>query len=418
MLKQQTNLTPHKLIPNLKKIEEYRLPIVERMAYLYPLTKGLTLIILTALITIPILINNYYKWYYWLLLSPILINGIICIINTFRWWYYHTRYKAWEYDTGKTPNHFDINEGAPGTCKTLYAGFAVHAMAKWSWQELQYEYWQLLPKIYENKPLAEEEQEVVDAYNFYISNAGIPCLGSNIGYYSKLYHRYAYDLSVEHLKMKERLPYRINGLYDELSTICPTELYLDRQKNKNGSADISDMGKFCRHFGEFRFMACEQDGNNYYIDLRRVNSQILSFQGKTNVLEPKFLKWIFEKLKKKVIKHMSFSQAKHWSKFLIIFEKFIKGVGFFKVKYKKLKKESQSADSKQVIVTIRENDSPEKIVYFPRTMPFKYETRACRNGYKPMKEHIVLKPFEKLRMSREKCLSMLKSSNLVDTTTK
>lgn len=331
-----------------------------------------------------------------------------------RWWYYRTRYKAWEYDTARTPNHFDINEGAPGTCKTLYACFATHAMCKWSWQELQYEYWKILPKLYNNKPLNEDEREVVEAYRFYVENNGVPCLGSNIGLYSKVYKRYAYDISVEHLKMKERLPYRMNGLYDELSTICPTELYLDRQKNKNGSADISDMGKFCRHFGEFRFMACEQDGNNYFIDLRRVNSQILSFQGKTNVLEPKILKWIFERLKNLAVKYMSFVQAKRWSKFLINFEKFIKGVGFFKVKYKKLKKETQSVDTKQIVVSVRENDCPDEIIYFPRTMPFKYETRAYKNGYKPISQEILLKPFEKLRMRREKCLSMLKSSNLVD----
>lgn len=415
MLKQQTSIKENKMLPLIAHIEEYKLPFIERLAYFYPLTKALIQISIVAIISIPILVKNYKNWYSWLILSPILIIGIVCIINMIRWWYYRTRYKAWEYITAKTPNHFDINEGAPGTCKTLYACFATHAMSKWSWQELQYEYWKILPKLHNNEPLDEDEKEIVEAYSFYISNNGVPCLGSNIGLYSKVYKRYSYEISVEHLKMKERLPYRLNGLYDELSTICPTELHLDRKKNKHGSADISDMGKFCRHFGEFRFMGCEQDGKNYYCDLRRVNSQILSFQGKKDVLEPKFFKWIFKKLKKRFTKTMSFTQSKIFSKFLIKFEKFINGVGFFKIRYKKLKKEIQSVDDKQVVVIFSENGCPDEIVYFPRTMPIKYETRAYRNGYKPLHKEIVLKPFAKLRMSKEKCLSMLKSSNLVDT---
>ena len=404
---------PRLKTPIINEVKVYGLPLIEKMAYLYPLTKGVFLSLLVTAIATPIIIRFNQVWWTWLALSPILIIGVLCVINVIRWMYYRNKYLAWEYEQGKTPNHFDINEGAPGTCKTLHACFAIHAMAKWSWRELQYEYWQILPKIARGELLNEGDVEVKEAYEFYATHEGVPCCGSNIPLYSKEFRRFAYDINVDHLKMKERLPYRLNGLYDELSTICPTELHLDRTKNKNGSADISDMGKFCRQFGEFRFSACEQDGQNYFIDLRRVNSEVRSFKGKTEVLEPKFLRWLFEKLKNRAIDKMSLQQSMRFAAFLTKFDRFIKCCGFFKIKYVCVKKESQSVNDKQVVVTVREDQAEKGCLFFPRAMPFKYDTRAFRNGYKPLHDPILLKPYTKLKMSREKAIGALKSSNLV-----
>ena len=411
-IRQADRLAP-KITPQVVKLQHFHLPLLERLAFYYPLTKGLFLLILNISIATPFIIRFNFVWWSWVAFSPIILIVLFSIVEIIRWFYYKKRYNQWEFEQGQTSNHFDINEGPPGSCKSLHACFATYAMAKYSWRELQYEYWLLLPKLYENDAvLTEDEKEIVDAYKFFANSQGIPCLASNIPIWSKELKRFSYEIGVESLKQKTRLPYRTNGMVDELSTICPPDLYLDRKKNIFGSADISDFGKFCRQFGEFRFIGCEQDGNNYYIDLRRVNSQIRTFDGKTNVLEPRFLRWVFEKLKTRAINHMSFYKARIWAKFLNNFEKFIESVGFFKIKYHNTKRQAIGVSGQFVVV--KENDDPQETIYFPRAMPFKYETRAYRNAYKPLKDPILLKPFEKLRMTREKGLSMLRSNNLVD----
>lgn len=404
-------LKAHDRLVALKKIKTHKLPAIELIAHYYPITKALVLSVLTLSISLPIIIKNNYYWATFLALSPLIIIFICCVINMVQFLYYKGKYKNWEIVEGKTPNHVVINAGPPGSCKTLTAGFATHARAKWSWRELQYEYWLIINK-YRNSNFAptDDEKEVIEAYEFYINNNGMPCAGANYPIYSKEYKRFFYDVNAEHLKQKERLPYRMNAVLDEAgTTTTPSDLCHDSQ-NENGSIDITESAKYCRQHGEFRYILCEQDFNNIYINVRRVVAENRVFTGKKVKLYPKFLDWLFNKLKMHFIKHMSMAESKYFSTFMKNFEHFLKNVGFWQIKYKvKANVQTNAGDNKVVVL---QDDEPETTIYLPKAMPFRYLTRVFRTTYKCLYEKIQLKSYVSLKFDRERAMQMIKKRNI------
>ena len=117
------------------------------------------------------------------------------------------------------------------------------------------------------------------------------------------------------MKQEERAPYKLAGVYDEIGAQITMEMKGDRAKNEGGATDVTDFCKFARHFGEFTFFGCEQDQSNVYIDFRRVVGEIRTFNGKEELLKPRFLKWIHRKFKEHFVNKMRVSESMLCSQF-------------------------------------------------------------------------------------------------------
>lgn len=74
---------------------------------------------------------------------------------------------------------------------TMYkAKEVINAISKYSWKEIQYEYWCVILKFQDSKyKPTKEEQEIIDAYEFYSKGNPATCLTSNKLCHSESYKR-------------------------------------------------------------------------------------------------------------------------------------------------------------------------------------------------------------------------------------
>lgn len=392
-------------------IKEYKLPLIERVAYYRPVLIWCFWLVVTAMIVAPTIAKNYENFWYYLFLSPVIFFFVMSIIKFIKFWWYVAKCNKKIEETVENEHHYDNYSGAPGTGKTLTAEFLYHEKAKYNWRELQFEYWLIAPKLKDKnyKPTL-DEQEIIDAYNYYTTHDGVPCWSSNIPAYSKRFKRFAYDVDGAYLKQEKRAPYRLCSVVDEIGTVATVEMFYGRSSNENGATDMTDNFKFCRHFNLWSIVGCEQDYNNIYIDCKRVASENRVYTGKKWVLKPRFLCWLYNKLKIHFIRKMSYSEAKVFSKFMQKLNQFKNCCGFFRFTYK-IKENTETKSSNGVSITVQSLEEKD-VVYIPRANEIKYRTRAFREAYKAKDKPLDLEVWESLYMTTERARSMLKSENL------
>ena len=389
------------------RIKEYNLPLLDRIAYYRPVIIWFFWLTLTAMIVGPTIYKNYENLWYYLSLIPLIFFFVMAIVNFVRFMFYVNRKNAKIEFALKNQSSFYLYSGAPGTGKSIDSTFITHEIAKDNWFELQYEYWLIAPKLKdrEYKPTL-DEQEIIDAYNFYSKNDGVPCWGTNIPAYSKHFKRFSYDITSSILKQEARAPYKLSGVYDEIGTQLTIEMKDDRKSNTGGATYVTDFCKFGRHLGEFTFIGCEQDPSNTYKDFRRVVGEIRVFNGKQELLKPMFLKWIYKKLKNHFVSKMRYSESVLFSKFMKFLKKYISLCGFMKFNYK-IKSNTETGS---VIYSVDTGDRD--CVYVPCASEVVYRSRAFREAYLAKDKDITLKAWSSLYMSDERARSMLKSENL------
>lgn len=284
-------------------------------------------------------------------------------------------------------NAVQINAGKPGCGKTSSGVHDVVILAKKMWEKLQYDYRIAISR--EDKILAGNNNfeklklhEIKISYNFYITRPCIPCLWSIIGVSDKD-GRPAHQLTLEHIKGIERLPLYSVLLLDEIGAILKADDGLNR-KGIEKPLDVSDMFRLGRHFLKWTVIGCEQDFNHIYIDCRRVVGFNKVIQGQEWTCKPLLLYGIFNFLKflfvdgcDKEMKKAPFASA-----ILSRLERFIKGVGFRKIRFGYASNTQTNAG-----LTATDEDSKvikldgEKTRIIPSSLAGDYDDRAYREKY-------------------------------------
>ena len=388
-----------------KIIPTYRLPLVDIIARHYNTFKYILLSVLVFIPTITILSVYNFHWHWLLYLLPLEIFFFYSVIRGLLFLREFSKYNAWVEEMGKNPDHATMYSGAPGMGKTLVASHGTYAMAQGSWDKLQFEYFCLMGKLQQkNYEMTEDDKEVYESYRYMIEHEGIPCLATNIPVYSKRYKRYSYKLGPSYLKQERRAPFRLSGLYDEIGTVFNFELSNDKSDDQKGLT-ISDMVRFCRQHAEFRFIGTEQEGGNMYKGIRNVTARTREYISIETVFKPKFLTWIFEKMKNHFLnpffgEGMKMRKAKRWGKFMAKFEKFIKKVGFFKLRYKDFGRKEECLTS----------SSKGDVIYLPCCAEFEYDTRAFRFAYKARNMPIKMQVWTGMNMSAEEAGAFLRAN--------
>ena len=389
------------------RIKEYKLPLSDRIAYWRPVIIWFFWLTLTAMIVGPTIYENYENLWYYLALIPLIFFFVLSLINFARFVFYINRMNAKIDFAINNQSSFSIYSGAPGTGKSADAMFISHEIAKRNWRELEYQYWKIARHLKNKdfKPNA-DQKEIIDAYNFYVTSGGVPCWGTNIPGYSKRYKKFSYDIRTSVLKQEERAPYKLAGVYDEVGACLPMEMKGKREKNEDGATDVTDFCKFGRHFGDFTFFGCEQDQSNVYIDFRRVVGEIRIFTGKEELLKPRFLRWIYNKLKEHFVNKMRVSDSVLFSKFMDKLENYIRKCGFLRFNYKI----RSNTETGGLISSVDAGDKD--CIYMPCANEVVYRSRAFREAYKAKDKTISLQPWQSLYMSDERARASLKSENL------
>ena len=394
----------------VKKIETYKLPFVERVARFYPFFKFILMLIITLSIALPILIINKFQSRYFLFLTPLIFPFIISSWNFGLWFYANRKYKNWYYKESTCSQNVQMNYGPPGACKTLETMFKVNAQAEYSWYKLQYEYWKILCKLKDKKFIPnEDEREIIESYEFYVNNKGIPCIASNIKLYSKVYKRYSYDFEYEHLSQIKRAPFRLCAVMDEAGALLPTELFRDRDSNKLRTLQIEDTFRFCRQFNEMRLNGSEQRVGNVFKSVRGVVGVSKIFYDKEFILKPRFLTWIFERLKNRFTNRMEIKDSVKYASFMSKLERFINNIGFFKVSY------IYMGNLENGNVTSLPGLEKVQKLYLPCCFDFVYNTRAYRGGYDCINKPIEMSCKEALDIDSELLKRYMRSSKIIKT---
>lgn len=393
-----------------KPIKEYRLPLIDRLAYYRPVLIWFFWLSLTAMIVGPTIYLNYENGWYYLAIAPLIFFFVISIVSLIRFWYYSYAYHELIAQEAESDSAYENFTGPPGSGKSYSAKEITYAMSQYAWEEIQFSYWCIASKLRnaEYEP-TEEEQEIIDSYEFYSKGNGIPCFASNIPCYSKRYKRYSYKFETAHLKQQKRLAFRTCGFVDEIGTTGNFNLARGVETNRDNATDADDFARLLRHFGEFRLRATEQDGENIAIFLRRVAGDNKRFDRKQWVLKPRFLFWIYTKLRKHFVKHMRYSEAKLFGKFMKNLKKYIFSCGFFKLTYTSCGNLQTTGRIDKIVLVMKEKKT---FFFFPRASEVVYDTRAYQNAYKPLNQSIDLSVFYKMKLMREEAKSMLKSENL------
>lgn len=392
-----------------KRIKEYKLPLIERIAYYRPFIWFLFLAGLTAMIVGPTIYNNYENLWYFLGLAPLILFLVIALIKYIQFCVYRAKCNRKIEEIIEGDHHYDNYSGPPGTGKTFTAEYVTHEIAKANWDELQFEYWLIMKKLKDPEYIpTTDEKEIIDAYEFVINGKGVPCWGSSSPSYSKRYRRFAYITEKAHLKQEKRVQYRLCSCVDEIGTIVSVDLQYAKASNRDGATDMEDNFRFCRQFALWRIIGCEQDFNNIYIGARRVASENRVYLGKKWVLKPRFLCWVYKLLKNHFVKKMRLSEANLWSLFMTKFKRYINLCGYFKFRYK-IMSNTETSKGEVVLVDTNERD----VLYIPRVNEVVYKTRVFRNAYKAKDMPIDMDVWTSLDMTEERARSMLKSENLV-----
>lgn len=391
-----------------KKIKTYRLPLIDYCALYYNTFKYLLFAIIMFVPIFVILAVNSFHWKFFLYLIPLEGLFIYFIIRGLLFLRDKGKYITWVNQMKKNPDHATMYTGAPGMGKTLVGTHAVYAMAKGSWEKLQFEYFcligRMLKKGYDIKNITvdnmpDDDREIYESYQYMITHEGIPCLGTNIPVYSKRYRRYSYKMGPSYLRQERRASYRLVGLYDEIGTVFNFELSNDKSDDNKGLT-IADMVRFCRQHAEFRFVGTEQEGGNMYKGIRNVVARYREYTSLEFIFKPKFLQWLFDKLSNYFVKKMKFSQARMFGNFMNKFKKFLDNVGFFKVRYKDFGRKDE------LLTESRKGE----VIYLPCCAEFIYDTRAFRFAYTARYMPIVMQVFKGMKLSAEEASAFLRAN--------
>lgn len=387
-----------------KIIKTYKLPLIDRIALHYNTFKYLLLAVIVFIPLITVLAVNSFHWQWFLYLAPLEILMIYIIVRALLHLRDNAKYKKWGKSMMHTPDHFSIYSGAPGTGKSLSAGHSVTWVQKGAWQELQFEYFCLMGRLQkQDYEMDDHDKEIYESYRYMISHKGVPCLGTNIGYYSKIYRRFSYKLGPSYLKQERRCPYRLVGWYDEIGTVFNPDLANDKGDMMK-SLEIADSARYPRHWYLGTFFGTEQEASNIYKNIRRVVARNREYLSIETIFKPKFLQWVFEKMKKHFIKSMKMQKAKYWGQFMLKFKKFIDNVGFFKLRYK----DFTSYEGAGVACLTDEKGGA--ILYLPCCAEFKYETRAFLNAYKAKNLPLIMQVFDNMYLSEKEAEAFLRAS--------
>ena len=402
-----------------KKITVYKLPLIERLGYYRPVILFFFLFGLNLVISLPFLIIYYKLWYVWLCLLPLLTTLIVAIVNLVRFNDYVAKTRKIIDSDTINEHHYDNFSGAPGTGKTFTGTYITYERAKKNWEDLEFEYWLICSeRRKKNYEPSEDDKEIIESYEFYSKNDGIPCMCSNIPVYSKEYRRFSYDLGVEGLRQEVNVPFKSAWLLDEIGTVCSTDLQYAKRSNINGATDMDDMFRFCRVFREINLIGCEQDYNNIYIGGRRVASENRVYYEREWVLKPRFWFWLYNKLKKYFINRMWVHQSYMFAGFMKKLRQYIFACGFFKFTYSvrgntqtqaRVGKSEVNSSETRATDILKERG----VLYIPCANSIKYRSRVLKSAYKAKDLPITLKPFISLNLADDKARSMLRSENLV-----
>lgn len=388
-------------------IPTYKLPLIKRVAQNYPYYRALFWIMLTSLILFPTMATHEWDTIWLIYFSPFILITLWQIASAIFAVTYKSKYLIFKENSKSSPVHSTIDTGAPGTGKSLHAHAETNAMAEGSWEKLSEEYWFLLSrKNKEGYVLTEDDKEIIEAYEYYLNNPGIPCYATNIPVWSEKYRRYSYKFVPDHLKQLSRCPYRLAGWYDEIGTAFDPKLHLD-SKNLMNSQEISDSCRYSRQFVELRFVGTEQDGSNIFINLRRVVGLQRLFTETKICLKPKILTWIYKKLMAHFTRKMSLKQSKAFSKFMRLYKKFLSNCGFFKLKYKLI---GNTENGAMIDVTGGKN----KVTYLPCAFDCVYETRAFRSAYACKDQPINMEVWKNIKLLKNDAIKFLRATNFYE----
>lgn len=388
-----------------EKIKTYSLPLIDIIARHYNTFKYLILAVIIFIPLITILSIKHFQWQWFLYLSLLEIFFVYIIIRALLNLRDDGKYRKWCEDMKRNPDHASMYTGAPGMGKTLTAVHATYWMAVGSWRRLQHEYFCLMGRMQKkNYVQTEDDKEIYESYQYMIKNPGIPCLGTNIPVYSKRYKRYSYKLGPSYLKQQRRAPFRLCGLYDEIGTVFNFELSNDKSDNQQGLT-IQDMVRFCRQHAEFRFIGTEQEGGNMFKGIRNVVARYREYINLEYIFKPKFLQWIYDKMDNHFIdpifgKGMNMLKAKVWGEFMEKFEKFIKKVGYVKLRYKDFGRKEECLTDKK----------GGDVLYLPCCAEFEYDTRAFRFAYKARYTPIKMQVFTEMKLPAEEAGAFLRAN--------
>ena len=235
-------------------------------------------------------------------------------------------------------NVVQINAGKPRCGKTSSAVQDVFVLAKLKWQQLQYDYYIMRGREKEilkrnNRDELLERQEIIIAYNYYIMRPCIPCLWSIIGIFDKQ-GRAAHQITLDHLKGLKRLPVYSVVCLDEIGAILKADDGLNR-KDSEKPLDVSDMFRLGGHYIKWIVIGCEQDFHHIYIDCRRVVGFNKVILGQEWVCRPTLAYGLLRFLK--LLKLGSYDKkiggSRKYALFLYKFEKFVRSIGFRRIKY-------------------------------------------------------------------------------------
>lgn len=218
-----------------------------------------------------------------------LVTFIYCLVNYFG----YLKYKS-KIDISK---YVIIKVGAPGTGKSSSGLWQAVEMSKKLWKELQYKYYILRRDMerYSNKgikpPLEaiKSWNEIRTAYEFYSSNDCVPCLFTNIPL--EVDGKFTNVLTYAHAEQSKRIPANTMLFFDEIGSVFPVDSYRDKPLS------VSAFFRLCRHFGDFRILATEQDSENVFIDVRRVVADNEQMIKQVWALKPVLLVFMFKLLK-------------------------------------------------------------------------------------------------------------------------
>lgn len=285
-------------------------------------------------------------------------------------------------------NTVQINAGKPRCGKTTIAVSDVFVLAKQKWEELKYDYWvwisredEIIKKGDKNELL--ELQEIKLAYNFYANTPNcIPCLWSNIPIFDKK-GRACHQVTLEHIKGLERMPVYSVVMLDEVGAM----LKADDGLNKSGQekpVDVSDMFRLGGHFVKWVVICCEQDFHHIFIDVRRVVGFNRVIHGQEWVCKPVIAYAIFKFLKmfKTDDLEKSVKKSPIYAKFLKKFEKFVRSIGFRRIKYSYTSNTETSAGMTQSNAeSTFQNMGGVKSRWVPSTLICDYDDRAYKQKY-------------------------------------
>lgn len=353
--------------------------------------KKVLLIFLIILINVGALIALYYlvPSFFELIKITFAIQILLIIFGVYHFGKFYVYFAImYAHDCGLDfGNTVKIKAGKPRSGKTSSGVQDVLILAKLKWRELKYEYKIMISR--EKKIIKRGDpdelmhlHEVKISYEYYASHKCIPCLWSNIGVFDK-YGRAAHKVTLDHIKGLERLPLYSVVLLDEIGAM----LKADDGLNKSGvekPLDVSDMFRLGGHFLKWVVIGCEQDFNHVYIDCRRVVGVNELIEGQEWICRPTLLYGIFKALKFMITDGMDRTVKKtpRLADFMVWFEKFVRSIGFRKVKYSyvsntQTKAKTIGADDENRLVIM----GSERVRICPANLVGNYDDRAYKQKY-------------------------------------